>query len=342
MKNLLKFCAIIFLVSACAPKSEQHWQMKGVILHVDDLYTMDWPTLAHKSGINTIGTHMHPGQVIEFMQSEKGKAFVEDCRKYGINIEHQVHAMSELLPRELFKEDPEMFRMNKKGERTDDFNCCAHSEKALDIIAAKAAEFAALLPSDNHRYYFWLDDGKETCYCPKCREYSVSEQGLIIENRMIEAIRKVDPQAKLAHLCYSNSLSAPLKVKPADGIFLEFAPIDRNWERPLTDKDALAFQGNLDLTNGQIMQYLEDNLKVFPAEDAVILEYWLDVSLFSRWTKPAVQLPWKREVFESDVDTYAEYGIRNVTSFAVYMDSTYFKRFPDTSYLKEYTDKLSR
>ena len=74
----------------------------------------------------------------------------------------------------------------------------------------------------------------------------------------------------------------------------------------------------------------------------MILEYWLDVSLFSRWTKPAVELPWNRGVFESDVDTYAEYGIRNVTSFAVYMDSTYFKRFPDTSYLKEYTDKLSQ
>ena len=93
--------------------------------------------------------------------------------------------------------------------------------------------------------------------------------------------------------------------------------------------------------NCGIMQYLEDNLKVFPAEDAVILEYWLDVSLFSRWTKPAVQLPWKREVFEADVDTYAGYGIRNVTSFAVYMDSTYFNRFPDTSCLKEYADKLS-
>ena len=175
MKNLLKFCVLILLVSGCAPKEGQCWQMKGVILHVDDLYTMDWPALAHESGINTIGTHMHPGQVIEFMQSEKGKTFMEDCRKYGINVEHQVHAMSELLPRELFKEDPDMFRMNKNGDRTDDFNCCAHSEKALDIIAAKAAEFAALLPSDNHRYYFWLDDGKETCYCPKCREYSVSE-----------------------------------------------------------------------------------------------------------------------------------------------------------------------
>lgn len=340
MKSLFKLIVLILMLSGCASAGEQHWQMKGLILHVDDLNTMDWPELAHKHGINTIGTHMHPGQVLEFVQSENGKAFLEGCRKYGINVEHQIHAMSELLPRELFEQDPDMFRMNKEGVRSQDCNCCVHSEKALDLIAAKAAEFAALLPSDNHRYYFWLDDGKETCYCPKCKEYSVSEQALIIENRMIEAIRKVDPQAKLAHLCYSNSMSAPVKVKPAEGIFLEFAPIDRTWDRPLSDKEAPALL-NGSVTHGEIVKYLEDNLKVFPAEDAVVLEYWLDVSLFSRWKKPAVHLPWNREVFEADIDTYAGYGIRNVTSFAVYMDSTYFRKYPDTGCLQEYIDGLS-
>ena len=342
MKSLFKLFVLMLVLSGCSQVAPPHWQMKGVILHVDDLKTMDWPTLAHENGINTIGTHMHPGQVLEFIYSEKGQAFIEGCRKYGIAVEHQIHAMSELLPREMFEQDPEMFRMNSQGERTADWNCCVHSEKALDIIAARAAEFAALLPADNHRYYFWLDDGMETCCCPKCREYSVSEQALIIENRMIEAIRKVDPQAKLAHLCYFNSMPAPVKVKPVEGIFLEFAPFDRTWNRPLADKDALGELNSASgLTHADMIRYLEDNLKVFSAEDAVILEYWLDVSLFSRWKKPAVRLPWNREVFESDVKTYKGYGLRNVTSFAVYMDSTYFRKYPDTSCLKEYADILS-
>lgn len=341
MKSIFKLLALILVLSGCSQAVQPHWQMKGLVLHVDDLSTVDWPKLAHENGINTIGTHIFPGQVLEFIQSESGQAFLEGCRKYGIDVEHQLHAMSELLPRELFEQDPEMFRMNKEGERVRDFNCCVHSEKALDMIASKAAEFAKLLPASNHRYYFWLDDGKETCYCPKCREYSVSEQALIIENRMIEAIREVDPQAKLAHLCYYNSMDAPVKVKPADGIFLEFAPIDRNWDYPLTAKETTSLLNESGITHAQILKYLEDNLKVFPAEDAVILEYWLDVSLFSRWKKPAVQVPWNREVFESDVETYAGYGLRNVTSFAVYMDSEYFSKYPDTSCLKEYADILS-
>ena len=71
------------------------------------------------------------------------------------------------------------------------------------------------------------------------------------------------------------------------------------------------------------MQLLNENLTVFPIETAVILEYWTDVSLFSNWKKPAVRLPWRKDVFEADLDYYASLGIKNITSFAVFVDSDY-------------------
>ena len=73
----------------------------------------------------------------------------------------------------------------------------------------------------------------------------------------------------------------------------------------------------------------------------MVLEYWLDVSLASDWKKPAVNLPWHPEVFASDLATYAGYGIRNVTSFAVYMDSAYFSAFPEQQCLSDYGTMLS-
>ena len=193
--------------------------------------------------------------------------------------------MGALLPRELFSEDSTMFRMDKHGHRVPDFNCCPHSEKALEIIASNAAKFAEALPATNHRYYFWLDDNSEPCYCPECKELSASDQALIIENRMLESIRKVDPEATLAHLAYQATLPPPVKVKPSEGIFLEFAPIERQWDRPLTDLDAPGRKGRM--SHREAIGYLEDNLKVFPAETAVVLEYWLDVSRASGWKKPA-------------------------------------------------------
>jgi len=233
--------------------------------------------------------------------------------------------MRDLLPRELFAEDSTMFRMNESGRRVNDYNLCVHSQKALNKVAEKALYYAKILPATNHRYYYWIDDGKPMCYCPKCSIYSDSEQALIVENHIIKELRKYDPKAKLAHLAYLNTLSAPRRVKPEEGIFLQYAPIRRTWDKPIDETH---------------VQYLKENLTVFPVETAEVLEYWLDVSIFSKWKKPAVKLPWNREVFESDIDTYASLGIRNITSFAVYIDDVYIETYKDLSFLKEYGEGL--
>jgi hypothetical protein len=245
--------------------------------------------------------------------------------------------MADLLPRKLFDEDPSMFRMDKDGKRSRKFNLCVHSEKALDIVAKNAADYAKILVPTNHRYYFWLDDAAPVCACPECSKYSASEQAVIVENRIIKELRKLDPKAQLAHLAYANAISAPKNVKPAEGIFLEFAPYHRTWNKPLADGQARS--GNNE-THAEILQHLKNNLAVFPAETAVVLEYWLDVSLFSHYRKPAVKCPWHKDVFDSDMQTYAELGIRNITTFAAYMDDAYFKAFPETGYLSEYGNGL--
>lgn len=332
---LLLLAAMFF--SACSHR-EDFFRMRGAVLSVEDLETADWPRIAHENGINTLGTHITPDQVLRFWESEKGRQFQADCQKYGILMEHELHAMSALLPREYFAEDSTMFRMDENGRRTADFNCCASSARALDTIASRALYYARLLTSTNHRYYFWLDDGAPVCHCPQCAELTASEQALIIENRMLEAIRSYDPKAMLAHLAYYSSLQAPRKVKPHEGIFLEFAPFQRRLDKPITDSIAEVRDiGN----NAKNLVYLKENLEVFPAETAVVLDYWLDVSMASGWKKPAVELPWNGDVFRTDIATYASMGIHNITTFAVYMDSTYFNAYPHPVYLKEYGDALT-
>lgn len=337
MRKYLILFLFIPLVS-CTPKKSvsEGLETRGVVLYTSDLASVaKWPAMAAKCGINTIGTHITPSEVLGFLSTEEGRRFTKDCKRYGISVEHQLHAMSELLPRRLFDEDPEMFRMDSLGRRTPDANCCAHSERALGIIAANAAKLAGQLRPDNHRYYFWLDDNAPVCACPLCRDFSPSEQAVIIENRMLGAIRAIDPKAKLAHLAYSHFMDPPRKVHPAEGLFLEFAPIYRSWDVPLSDEDALCPRG-YPVTNGDNLRWLEANLEVFDAADAVVLEYWLDVSLFSRWKRPGVQLPWRPDVCASDIATYASYGIRNITSFAAWMDAAYFARFPSWKPVQDY------
>ena len=52
--GLLMF--VMGMASSCSQKQEcNHWDMKGVVLTVNDLQTVDWANVAAENGINTIG-----------------------------------------------------------------------------------------------------------------------------------------------------------------------------------------------------------------------------------------------------------------------------------------------
>ncbi len=116
-------------------------------------------------------------------------------------------------------------------------------------------------------------------------------------------------------------------------MFLEYAPIKRRYDIPYEKQAGL----------GQVdgLEALDANLKVFPADTTQVLEYWLDVSRFSQWKRPAVRLPWRRDVLEADLATYAARGIGHVTSFAVYVDADYRRRYGEPGFIREYGEALS-
>ncbi len=152
----------------------------------------------------------------------------------------------------------------------------------------------------------------------------------MLENSLVKALRSMDKRAQLSHLAYAGTIKPPRQVKADPSIFLEYAPIERRYDIPyarqLDGKDGLA---NLDA-----------NLEVFPASTAQVLEYWLDVSRFSGWKRPAKKLPWMPDVFRADLKTYAARGIRHVTTFAVYIDADYLRLQGEPSAIREYGEGL--
>lgn len=314
-----------------APQSPtSFFRTRGVVLVPEDLPGADWPERAARSGLTTIALHhgTSPAHVADFIRSPPGTEFLAACARLGLHLEFELHAMRELLPRDRFATDPDLFRMDDTGRRTPDANLCVHSEQALHIVATNALRLARQLPPTTSRYFLWGDDGLPWCRCPRCRDWSDSDQALILENHLARALRTLDPSAQLAHLAYANTLPAPSRVKPDPGVFLEFAPIHRRYDLPYAQqtgpdaKDALA--------------RLDENLRVFPASTAQALEYWLDVSRFSQWKRPAIALPWHRHVCTADASTYAQFGIAHVTTFAVWIDADYLKRFGEPAAVPEY------
>ena len=343
-KTLVIFGSIVIFV-AMKFAAQEYWQYintpffqtRGVVLFWDDVNKpekLDWIKLCKDAHLNTISVYAHDS----VREGEEYKAFLQRCANEGIDVDYEEHAISILLPRTHFAEHPEWFRMNEHGERVADANCCPSSEEALEVIAENAIKVAQLRQPTNHKHFFWLDDGCPVCQCEKCKDLSPSDQALIIENRIIKALREQDPEAMLAHLCYDNTLQAPTKVEAEEGVFLQFAPFYRSWDHPLSEREAKR-EGQT-LTHGDYLDALKANLKVFPKQTAQVLEYWMDDSLFSGWQKPQKRVPWNRGVYLKDLETYASFGIRHIMSYAAFIDADYYDMYGDVSFVGEYGSAL--
>lgn len=314
----------VFFPCKMTPREEK-W---GVVVYPDDITSLgleEWGRRIDLSGIRLIGLHAatsnDPIDTLEtFIRSDGGRAFLDLCREKGVDVEYELHALETLLPRSLFETHPEWFRVDEHGERVVDYNLCFTSEEVIEAIRPQLERLLEWMKPTTHRYFLWPDDKQyKYCYCERCKAYSPSEQTLIFENRLLALLREYDPQATLAHLAYHQTLPAPRRVRTAEGIFLEYAPIHRDYDYPLSEGELRA---------------LQDNLLAFPAGTQHILEYWLDESMNSKWKKAALQpLAFDPEQVARDVAQYRSLGAASITNFATWLNADYVAQYGATDAL---------
>jgi len=298
--------------------SREAFAARGLVLIAPDFSLPGWPERMATAGLNVIGYHTArgPSEVIEFLRTDEGQASREQFAQRGLDIEYEMHAMRELLPRDFFERDPDLFRMDEHGSRVPDWNLCPSNATALEIVGENAVRLSETLTPTTHRYYYWSDDGKPWCKCPGCRGLNDADQMLLTTNAILEALRQWDPLARVAGLAYHATLTPPTQVMPGEGVFLEFAPIERRWDRPITDRSIETHAKLMDALDAATATYGVD-------EHAQVLEYWMDASRHSGWKRPAAAIPWHPEVLQADLDYYASKGFRRVTSFGCYLDQEY-------------------
>lgn len=296
---------------------------RGIIVHPEEL-TLDWLDWMREAKLNTLGLHPVGGvqahktlqQAIDEHYLSAGTALRAEANARGIEVEYEAHAMAWLLPRHLFQREPGWFRENRSGERTADFNLCPSNSEALAYVTGRAAVLAALLDTGVSRYFFWLDDVTDcACHCPDCRQLSSSDQQLRTVNAMLTGLRRYNRSAKLCYIAYHDAMDVPRKVQPLDGVFLEYAPIKRDFHRPINDMDSPE--------NVSEARSLRELVAFFGAQDARVLDYWMDNSLYSNWTKPPRLFTLDEEVMKRDAAFYASLGFECVTSFGCYLGPDY-------------------
>lgn len=294
---------------------------RGIVFLIEDFFD-DWLDWAKEAELTSVGLHKlaTPGsRSIDELLTQLGteqRRLIDKFENAGITIEFELHALEWLMPRTYFDNQPELYRYHD-GKRTADMNCCASNMTALDIISERTFELAKLLKQNSHKYYFWTDDAVNSfCSCDKCSALSNADQNMIIVNAMLRGAKAYDSKAEMAYLAYASALTVP-NVKADEGVFLEFAPMDRNHEKPINSPDEERGQN--------YMRILDDLLKVFDVNKAQVLEYWIDNALYSGFKYPPTILPPFEYVMNEDVKYYSSLGIDHMKSFGSFIGAEYLK-----------------
>lgn len=289
----------------------------GLIAHPEEL-TKGEIAAFRAAGADVLGLHPVGGNkatsslenLLIWLKTDKGRRLLSYARSLGLEIEYEMHAASFLVPREMFSSHPEYFR-EANGARTPDYNFCVSSDEMLRTVANRAAELVSKLDYSSHDYYLWQDDvdGGE-CGCEKCRTLSASDQSLIVANAIADELRRFDSSARVCYLAYLGTLTPPKSVKPAPGVFLEYAPMKRDRSIPVWEDD-------------NVKRELAALFDIFEPGEAKILEYWYDNSMFSNWKKPPKKFTPDNERIAREIEFYRSLGVGNVTSFACYLGADY-------------------
>jgi hypothetical protein len=305
--------------------------MKKLLIHPEEL-SREWVDRLVAQGVEILGLHPVGGNdaaesAARLMRQVEDPAFRElidyACDR-GLEIEYELHAASYLLPRSLFESHPEYFRL-ENGERNSLCNFCVSNSEALEILTDNAVEMAKKLYRSRPYYYFWLDDTRaKYCSCPKCSQLSMSDQQMLVVNAMAAKLRKAIPGAMLCFLAYHGTETPPTQYTPDEGVFLEYAPMNRDFSAPASS----------------VPQEAKDNIAklmaVFGKEDATLLEYWYDNSMYSKWTKPPKAFVPRNDLIPGDLRWYESLGFSHIASFACYLGEDYVNLHgePDISAFK--------
>ena len=296
--------------------------MKGsMLIHPEELSKI-WIDKLTDAGVSTLGIHPWGGKkadaslrgLLDSLKTEEYRGLIDYARSRGLSVEYEIHVMEYLLPREYFEEHPEYFRMTADGVRDPRMNFCISNSEAFEIVKKRAAELALSLYGSSHDFYFWMDDGHGlSCQCSECRKMTASDGQLLVMRGMLDEIRRYIPDARMAYLAYYDSLIPPTCDVDTEGIFLEYAPLEK-YNAKGEDADERIRRER---------EMLLPLMKYFDKEPKKVLEYWYDNSLWSGWKKPPKAFLLNEEKMREDIEEYKTLGFDVIATFACFLGDDY-------------------
>ncbi len=293
---------------------QQHPALVGRCLVIGHDFFLDageeWIIWAARNRLNTLFVHTIDRRLalgachLKFWRARRSH-LLPLLHERGMQLEVGGHGMASLIPRRLFGSMPQIFRYDG-SKRTPDYNFCLSSVGAHNLLRGNGATFFRTYP-EAHVFHLWPDDihSNGWCNCSRCRHLSPADQALLATNELAEVLDSINPQARLSHLAYHDTMGAPVHVVPRSNVVLLYAPRERSYAHDIGKNDHPI--------NKQYAHHLHDTIAAFQSISAGpasfehrVFEYYLDGILFKSAPPPLLS------VIQEDMRAYRDAGVHSV------------------------------
>jgi len=231
------------------------------------------------------------------------------AEELGLRLEVGGHGLSQMLPRELFTDKPELFRMFQpedfNGKRLSDSNFCITNHESREIVKKT---FQEKLKSVQGAYgiHAWADDlpAGGWCLCPSCRSFSPEDQSMLAMNLLADAARECESDIRIANIAYHDTISPGININPSPETFLLFAPRERCYGHAIDDP-------NCSRNRFYLKALKAWQKKCKDVTDSHTFEYYFDQILFRG------MYPFLPDIILSDMKAYLKNDIETHMSLQV-------------------------
>lgn len=216
----------------------------------------------------------------------------------GMELELGGHHLRDLLPRRLFRHDPELFRFDG-ARRTPDFNCCPSNPATQTRLRNALQAFVRRYPEAGV-YHLWPDDilGGGWCHCARCAGLSPADQVLLAINQLAAALAEVRPDARISALAYHDTEAPPDQIAPHPNVDLLFAPRPRSYAHGIAAAPNAGYAARL---AAHVTRFHGQ-----PEARPAVFEYYLDGILFKSAPPPLAA------TLSADLQAYHAAGVHTV------------------------------
>jgi hypothetical protein len=193
---------------------------------------VDWMAKARMNVLDCPVDYQHHGHT---KWDHWRDALIPELRKRGLLIEVGGHGYQTYLPQDkYFDKHPEWFGLYDGKRSREDYEVFATSnEDAVHTLIANIETYLEAHPEIDI-FDLWPPDGARWSEAKEDTALGTpAERQVLLLNQVARELRSKFKRLNIQFIAYQNYVSPPLANKPADGILMEFCPINRSFESAL-------------------------------------------------------------------------------------------------------------